>query len=101
MTNASVARSIGPLLRRVRLNDGQSLARVAGNVGQSEHGLARLERGAEVTVTVLLRWCAALELAPAAVIRAASAISRTQAESDVSAIDFEAGSPAAAEPGGS
>lgn len=92
MTSTSDAKSIGPLLRRVRLNDGHSLARVAREAGQSEHGLARLERGAEVTVTVLLRWCAALELAPAAVIRAAGAVSRTQGRSDVSVIDFEAGS---------
>ncbi len=63
--------AIGPLLQRVRLNDARSLESVARDIGVSEHSVARYEHGAEFTVTLLLRWCAALSLTPAEVIRAA------------------------------
>ena len=71
MPNTATAAAIGTLLRRVRLNDARTLDAVAHAIGHSEHSVARFEHGAEFTVTVFLRWCAALELAPSEVIRAA------------------------------
>ncbi len=71
MTGTATSSAIGPLLQRVRLNDSRPLESVARAIGVSEHSVARYEHGAEFTVTLLLRWCTALSLSPAEVIRAA------------------------------
>lgn len=72
MTDNATAESIGPLLRRVRLNDERTLGSIADDLGLPEHSIARYEHGAEFTVSVFVRWCSALHLVPAEVIRAAA-----------------------------
>jgi transcriptional regulator with XRE-family HTH domain len=81
MDNAT-AQSIGPLLRRVRLNDHRSLDSVADALGLSEHSIARYEHGADFSVTIFLRWCTALHLHPAEVVRAAALLGSAAASTE-------------------
>jgi predicted transcriptional regulator len=82
MPDHATAQSIGPLLRRVRLNDDRSLASVADTLGLSEHSIARYEHGTDCTVTIFLRWCRALDLEPSEVVRAAAQLGSASAPAE-------------------